>query len=93
MATYLISYDLGMPETSEDYQELINCIKSLGSTWAKPLYSVWLVKSSMVIADVRDALRERIDRNDRLFVVDVTGDASAWFNLPEEVATWLKAGY
>lgn len=86
MHTYLISYDLIRP--GKDYSNLHASIKSYG-LWAKPLESVWLVKSSLGVEQLRNSIQTHMDANDKIFVVDVTSRAAAWNNLPPEVGTWL----
>jgi hypothetical protein len=89
MKTLLISYDLRVPETSEDYKKLIKYIKSFG-TWAKPLYSVWLVKTDKTCAMVRDEIKMETDSNDRTLVIEVTGADWATTNVDKEVTDWMK---
>lgn len=89
MKTLLISYDLGVPETSDDYKTLIAYIKSFG-TWAKPLYSVWLIKTDKTCAQVRDELNAKIDTNDKTLVMDVTGVDWASMRVDREVTEWMK---
>jgi len=89
MKTLLISYDLRVPETSEDYKKLIKYIKSFG-TWAKPLYSVWLVKTDKTCATVRDEIEKETDSNDRTLVIEVTGADWATTNVDKEVTDWMK---
>lgn len=87
MNTYLVSYDLIKP--GKDYSHLIAYLKSY-SGWAKPLESVWLLKTSLDHTGLRDAIRQHIDSNDKLLVVRVTNETAAWFNLPEKVSDWIK---
>ena len=87
MNTYIISYDLIRP--GKDYSILINHIKTYAK-WAKPLESVWLVKSSLTAEQVRNAVMAHVDVNDKLVVIEVTSRAAAWFNLPQDVSTWIK---
>ncbi|HBH46872.1 MAG: hypothetical protein A2445_05655 [Candidatus Jacksonbacteria bacterium RIFOXYC2_FULL_44_29] len=89
MSTLLISYDLGLPETYEDYKLLIQYIKSY-SSWAKPLQSVWLIKTTKTSAQVRDEIKAKIDSNDKILVVDVTKTGWATFNVSKEVTGWMK---
>lgn len=86
MNTYLISYDLRQP--GRDYSSLHEHIKSYGQ-WAKPLESVWLIKSSRSVEQVRNAAQQHMDSNDRILVIDVTGRAAAWSNLPSKVSDWI----
>lgn len=88
MRTYLISYDLGIPETSFDYERIINYIKSLGD-WAKPLKSQWFVVSSEDIKSIRDGLKSLTDVNDKILVMDVTDDYWATERIGKEVTDWM----
>lgn len=88
METYLVSYDLGIPETSEDYKKVINYIKSFPS-WAKPLYSVWLVRSNISAAQIRNDLSKLIDSNDRILVIRVTNTEWASWNISKDVTDWM----
>jgi len=87
MNTYIISYDLIRP--GKDYSNLIAHIK--GYTWAYPLKSVWLIKSSLTAEQVRNAARTHMDANDKILVIDVTSRAAAWANLPQDVSTWIQS--
>lgn len=90
MAIIQISYDLNQP--GRDYSSLIARIKELGSQgWCKALESHWFIKIDASTAAVRDDLARHIDQSSRLLVMDVTGDAAAWFGLPQDVGEWLKA--
>jgi len=84
--THLISYDLQKP--GKDYSKLWDHLKSYGN-WAKPLESVWLVRTSHSADKVRDLALNYVDQNDKLFVVDVTSKSSAWKNLTNEVVKWI----
>jgi len=87
MHTYLVSYDLIRP--GKDYTTLHTNLKSYG-TWVKPLESVWLIKSSLGVEQLRNSIQAYMDANDKIFVVDVTSKAAAWRNLPSEVSNWIK---
>lgn len=88
MKTYLISYDLIRPESSPEYARLINLIKT-AVFWAKPLESVWLIKTTLSAMEVAQLLRQGVDSNDRFLVIDM-GNDWAGFNLPNDVISWLK---
>lgn len=88
MKTYLISYDLRVPEASEDYQRLIKHIKSY-DLWATPLKSVWFVKTSKTVAQVRDDLNTQTDANDGILVVDVTKANWGTVGVSEKVTDWM----
>lgn len=91
MKTYLISYDLIKPESLPEYIRLINTIKS-ATYWAKPLKSVWLVKTTLTSAQIRDELRKVTDANDKILVIEVTNNWAS-FNLPKEVTDWMQQGF
>ncbi|NEB39184.1 SinR family protein [Streptomyces sp. SID14515] len=85
----LITYDLRKP--GQNYTTLIKQIKSLGSSWIHPLESVWVVKASMRSGAARDVLKAHIDGNDKLWVVNVSGDGWASIRLDAADTDWLKA--
>lgn len=90
MKTYLISYDLIRPETLPEYIRLFNTIKS-ATFWAKPLRSVWLVKTTLSSAQIRDEIMKVIDANDKVLVIEVTNNWAA-YGLPKAVTDWMKQG-
>lgn len=90
MKTLLISYDLMSPETREDYEELIDYIKSF-TKWAKPLLSVWLVKTNKSCSKVRDEIKLKTDSNDKILVMNVTGVSWASRGLSKKTTTWMKS--
>ena len=89
MKTFLISYDLIGPETREDYIRLINHIKSF-TYWAKPLKSVWFIKTDKGIAEVRNELKQYTDSNDKILVIDVTNANWGTSNISAQVTDWMK---
>lgn len=89
MKTFLISYDLIGPETRDDYVHLINHIKSF-TFWAKPLKSLWLVKTDKGIAEIRNELKQYADSNDKILVIDVTNANWATSNISSQITDWMK---
>lgn len=84
-----ISYDLiGTDESSEDYDRLIAKIKSLGPAM-RVEYSLWVVETDVTPTEVRDALADYVDADDKLIVMKRIGN-SAWRGLPKDVGDWLK---
>ncbi len=88
MNTLLVSYDLVAP--GKDYEPLWDFLKSHNS-WATPLLSVYLVKSQQTASDFLDSVRRHVDSNDKVIVIDVTGDTAAWVNLDPKVSEWIKS--
>lgn len=89
MKTYIISYDLLGPETRGDYVRLIEHIKSY-TYWAKPLKSVWFIKTSKSVSEVRTDMKIFLDTNDKLVILDVTNTNWATYNIVTNVGDWMK---
>ncbi|MCX6763217.1 MAG: CRISPR-associated protein Cas2 [Candidatus Moranbacteria bacterium] len=87
MKTLLVSYDLKSP--GKDYSKLWEHLRSY-SGYAKPLESFWLIKTELSAEDARDTISGYIDSNDRIVVINVTGDEAAWKNLSTEASNWIK---
>lgn len=89
MSLKIISYDLGQPEASSDYKDLIDYIKGLGSH-KKPLESFWLVKTNLTCQAIRDGAKIHLDGNDRIFVLEWSVDDWASLRLRDDTADWLN---
>lgn len=83
--TYIISYDLSKP--GQNYEELLKRIKSY-STWARLGGSAYIIETESNYVQVRDYLMQVLDKNDKLFVGEVSAPA-AWYGLGTEVSNWL----
>jgi hypothetical protein len=88
MNTLLISYDLIRP--GQNYKRLIDFIQS-HDYWAKPLESLYLIKSSSSDESIRDQITSIIDINDKVIVINVTKDSAVWKGLSEDVSKWIKS--
>lgn len=77
MSSKIIEYDLTTP--GRDYESLYKAIKSY-PCWARITESTWFVKTDDTCVQIRDALKEKMDSNDRIFVGKLSGEA-AWSNL------------
>ena len=86
--TYLISYDLGVPETHADYTALSQHFKKLYSTWARPVKSVWIVKSDKTAGEIRTDIKTILDLNDKLIVVELSG-SWATCNIAKDITDWM----
>jgi hypothetical protein len=84
MACKLISYDL---DEDDDYEELYEAIRDLG-TWWTCLESVWIVDTSDSVSDIRDELKSHIGSDDEIAVFKLSG---AWASkgLSEDCSDWL----
>lgn len=86
MRSFLIGYDLNKP--GQDYPGLFEAIKNLGSTWWHCLDSTWIVNSAKSTVEIRNVLASRIDGNDKLLVVELSGPA-AWTGFEGNCQDWL----
>lgn len=85
--TLMVGYDLN--KTGQNYDKLIEALKSNYDNWWHHLDSTWLIKTSKTCVEVRDELRAFIDSNDELLVAELTGVA-AWCGIADSGSTWLK---
>ena len=83
---YSISYDLC--KSGRNYDGLYEAIKS-ASAWAHPMDSLWFISTAESVRQWSDKLVKCIDENDRLFLVDITGQPrQGW--MTEEMWNWLS---
>jgi len=83
---FCVSYDLRVP--GRDYEDLHKSIKSFGIWWHQT-ESVWFVESDKAPTQIRDFLKQNIDSNDKLFVIQVARNwAGVGFSNDEY--DWLK---
>lgn len=87
MKTQLVSYDLKAP--GKDYSKLHAYLKEFG--WARPLESVWFIRTELTSMQLCTGILSHIDGNDRVMVVEVTQNEVAWKNLPADVVTWINS--
>ncbi|MFH1658561.1 MAG: CRISPR-associated protein Cas2 [Pseudomonadota bacterium] len=90
MNNLTISYDLY--KQGQDYHAIIDTIKTFGS-WARTNKSVWYVKSGLSASQAVERLKQVIDTNDSVYVVDSTNNEAAWFNLDPKVAAFLRQNW
>lgn len=79
MAGLRATYDLvGTDASSENYKNLISAIKEYAD-WGRVQDSVWIISTSDSPKTVRDALKQHMHKDDRIFVATLEGTA-AWSN-------------
>ena len=83
---YIVSYDLGQPQ--RDYEDLRKKIQSYG-IWAKPLESLWLIKTNETASSIMEKLKTSIDKDDKLLIIEVKNHWSG-LHLSDEVVKWMK---
>jgi hypothetical protein len=86
MRTIQINYDLRKP--GRNYQPVYDYIKSHDG-YAKPLQSLWLVRTEKSASTIRDELKNLVDSNDKIATFDVTGDSWAT-NFSDAHTDWMK---
>lgn len=74
----LISYDLNGKERPEAYEVVRKAIEQKATAAIRPLYSQWFVKTSETPEAWSDYLAKVIDKNDSLFVCQVTPPYQGW---------------
>ena len=84
-----ISYDLNQEQSSSGYPVLIEKIKSLGN-WAHIQKSFWYVSSNLDSESTANYLRNYIDNNDALIVIDATNNNAYWLNLQSELENQIQ---
>jgi hypothetical protein len=87
VATILVAYDLNSP--GQKYDKLIAALKEYG-TWMHHLDSTWLIRTESTTQEVHSNLRQHLDGDDELLVVNVSGDARTWSGFNEEGSSWIK---
>lgn len=87
MKSYLIIYQISFPETS--YPNLIAYLKT-APQWAKPCANTWIIKTTSDVATIRDGLRDRINKNDKVLVTEIASRNWGTFNVSKEVTDWMK---
>ena len=82
--TYLVEYDL---KKTKHYTNLITAIQKLNHT--KLLLSSWLIRSIYGAKELNDHLKQFIDSDDVLVVIEVKGD---WATLRADKKTtdWMQ---
>lgn len=84
MAVYAINYDLR--SAGLDSNELFKAIEGLGDN-CHILESMWFVEAAGSASDIRDELKEHIDRDDELIVTRFKGGWATTFS--DDCTDWL----
>lgn len=80
---YVISYDLRLGATADDYDRMAQALEALGAQ--RVLLSDWALRTNYTAVQLRDHFRTFMDANDRLVVVLVADWAS--FNAITDMTT------
>jgi len=86
----LISYDLNEHENIEDYEKLIDVIRSTAGegNYAKPLYSQWFVDTNLSIHQWNNILKDATDNNDSRMIIEIVRRPVGKYNKP--AITWIN---
>lgn len=83
---FLISYDLN--KSGQNYDALYEHIKK-APDWCHLLESVWLISTNESLTQWREKLMKVMDKNDRLFIVDITRQSTEGW-LIQETWDWIN---
>ena len=86
---HLISYDLNGHERPAAYEHVKQVIEQHATAAYRVLYSQWLVETNQSSVAWWNALKEVVDRNDRVFICQVPNRACFGY-LDAEAGEWLK---
>lgn len=85
----LISYDLNGYERPEAYEEVASMIQSKATSFKKPLYSQWLVETSVSVETWHQRMKHVTDGDDNWLIVQVKKPYKGWLN--KDIWPWLRA--
>jgi len=89
MALYSITYDL---VKNRDYERLHKAIRNLSNdTYAKPTESQWIVQSDKTAMQIVEFLRNHVDNDDVIFVIQVDRNSWAGLHMNKAVVNWLNS--
>lgn len=86
-STCIIVYEI--ISESCDINKLSDNIKKLGIWW-KCIDSVWIVKSELRAAGIRDILIDNLADTDKLLVIELASEAAWTQSFPYPCKDWLK---
>ncbi len=87
MKTYIIIFSL--TQNNSFYTNLYTYLKSSG-TWAMPFQGVWLVTTSISAVQIRDGLRQRTYKGDKVLVAPIQPNDWGTSNVDASINNWLK---
>ena len=75
-----ITYDLNSER--QNYEDVIKTIKdcAVDGKWYSCWRSSYLIKTDMKVDEINDKIHQYLDKNDTLFVVEVTSNYQGWIN-------------
>ena len=75
-----ITYDLN--SEGQNYEDVIKTIKDCAGDgkWYSCWRSSYRIKTDMKVDEINDKIHQYLDKNDTLFVVEVTSNYQGWIN-------------
>ena len=87
---HLIVFDLRSPNDARiDYERVTDALKDAFPVWARIERSVWIIDSDRSADEVRDALRDALNKSDSLFVARLEGSWASR-NANSSRVEWLR---
>ncbi len=77
---YIVTYDLSKP--GQDYSGLAQQIKACGG-WRHVLESTWIVATDMTAQQLHSKLKDCVDRNDKMLIIEVTDNYHGQLNIKD----------
>lgn len=84
---FIVSYDLF---NEKDYAKIEKSIEAISYDFIKPLFTVFIIRSTYSYAELRETLEKALDRDDRLLVAEVDVCRIASYNLEDEAIQWIE---
>ena len=92
MNSFVITYDI-VNEAKARYRGKLTALTQIIEITfpfrARPLDSVWIVRSAYSAMEVRDLLLRHLDGDDRLLVLQSARNA-AWSGMDSDMSHWLR---
>lgn len=86
MSAYIVTYDLHTP--GQKYDCFMDKLDAYGTHWHMQL-SAWIVDTKQSAEQIRDNLLTCLNKNDKIFVGKLAGDAS-WSGTTKKGDQWIK---
>ena len=72
--TLLVAYDLARP--SDTRPQIAEILMSIGQAWARPLDTVWMVRTQLAPETIEERLAPLLGSDDGLMVQEARGEAA-----------------
>ena len=82
----MITY--GLNAEKHDYSHFLCEIESIGN-YCKAMSNVWLVQTDSNATQIYNRLKQHLNTDDNLLIVEANHDYSGW--VPQNVGTWISS--